>query len=132
MRIEARYVEGQEDRCPVLAAELVHFPVDVLVAVGTAPIQAAQHATSTIPIVIAWGTDPVAQGLVASLARLGQEAARPQSNAQEHIARCLVAYLIVERERLDRGLTWRQLKRQRILKGSQLTLPALERVRQAA
>jgi len=71
MRIEARYVEGQEDRCPVLAAELVHFPVDVLVAVGTAPIQAAQHATSTIPIVMAWGTDPVAQGLVTSLARPG-------------------------------------------------------------
>jgi len=73
------------------------------------------------------------EGCQTGYRRLGQEAARPQSNAQEHhIARCLVAYLIVERERLDRGLTWRQLKRQRILKGSQLTLPALERVRQAA
>ena len=69
--IEYRYAEGQEDRCPGLAAELVRLPVDVLVAAGTAPIQAAQHATSTIPIVMAWGTDPVAQGFVASLARPG-------------------------------------------------------------
>jgi hypothetical protein len=39
---------------------------------------------------------------------------------------------MVERERLDRGLTWRQLKRQLILPGSQVSLPALERVREAA
>jgi putative ABC transport system substrate-binding protein len=69
--IESRYAEGQEDRCPALAAELVRLPVDVLVAAGTAPIQAAQQATSTIPIVMAWGTDPVAQGFVANLARPG-------------------------------------------------------------
>jgi putative transposase len=57
----------------------------------------------------------------------------PGEGAQEHhIALCLVAYLIVERERLDRGLTWRQLKRQLILTGSQVSLPALERVREAA
>jgi putative tryptophan/tyrosine transport system substrate-binding protein len=61
--IESRFAEGQADRCPALAAELVRVPVDVLVAAGTAPIQAAQHATSTIPIVMAGGTDPVAQGL---------------------------------------------------------------------
>jgi putative transposase len=53
--------------------------------------------------------------------------------AQEHhIALCLVAYLIVERERLDRGDTWRQRKRQLILTGPQGALPALERVRSAA
>src|SRR5262245_46985974 len=39
--IESRYAEGQEDRCPALAAELVRLPVDVLVAAGTAPIKAA-------------------------------------------------------------------------------------------
>jgi putative tryptophan/tyrosine transport system substrate-binding protein len=71
IHLESRYAEGQEDRCPALAAELVRLPVDVLVAAGTAPIQAAQHATRTIPIVMAWGTDPVAQGFVASLARPG-------------------------------------------------------------
>jgi hypothetical protein len=48
------------------------------------------------------------------------------------MALCLVAYLIVERERLDQGYTWRQLKRRLILQGQQLALPALERVRAAA
>jgi hypothetical protein len=48
------------------------------------------------------------------------------------LALCLVAYLIVERERLDRQLTWRQCKRQLILQGVQHSLPALERVRKAA
>jgi putative transposase len=57
----------------------------------------------------------------------------PRERAQEHhIALCLVAYLIVERERLDQGDTWRQRKRQLILRGLQSTLPALERVRRAA
>ena len=48
------------------------------------------------------------------------------------MALCLVAYLIVERERLDRHLTWRQFKRQLILTGVQRSLPALERVRRIA
>ena len=49
-----------------------------------------------------------------------------------HIALCLVAYLILERERLDRGLTWVRLKRYLILKGSSEPLAALERVRKLA
>lgn len=69
--IESRYAEGQEDRVRALAAELVRLSVDVLVAAGTTAIQAAQHATSTIPIVMAVAVDPVAQGFVASLARPG-------------------------------------------------------------
>jgi putative tryptophan/tyrosine transport system substrate-binding protein len=69
--IESRYAEGQEDRLTTLAAELVRLPVDVLVAAGTTAIQAAQHATSTIPIVMAVAVDPVAQGFVASLAPPG-------------------------------------------------------------
>jgi Transposase DDE domain len=57
----------------------------------------------------------------------------PKAGAQtHHIALCLVAYLIVERERLEQGYTWRQLKRRLILQGQQLALPALERVRAAA
>ena len=56
-----------------------------------------------------------------------------QEGAQtHHIALCLVAYLIVERERLRQGCTWRQFKRRLILRGSHVTLPALERVRAAA
>jgi putative transposase len=65
--------------------------------------------------------------------RPGAEAARPRPQVQEHhIALCLVAYLIVERERLDHGMTWCQFKRRLILKGTQVALPALARVREAA
>ncbi len=45
---------------------------------------------------------------------------------------CLVAYLIVERERLDHGVPWRKFKQRLILQGRQVPLPALERVRKAA
>jgi putative ABC transport system substrate-binding protein len=68
--IESRYAEGREERLPDLAAELVRLKVDVIVAGGPA-IRAAQHATSTIPIVMAVTGDPVQSGYVASLARPG-------------------------------------------------------------
>jgi hypothetical protein len=65
--------------------------------------------------------------------RRGTAAPRPPPPGQvPHVALCLVAYLIVERERLDRNLTWRQCKRQLILTDGQRPLPALERVRRAA
>jgi putative transposase len=65
--------------------------------------------------------------------RRGAAPGRPRPRAQEHhIALCLVAYLVVERERLDHGVSWRKFKRRLILKGSQVVLPALERVRKAA
>src|SRR5206468_6743355 len=54
-----------------LAAELVRLQVDVMVAEGAAAIRAAQHATRTIPIVMATTADPVGQGFVASLAHPG-------------------------------------------------------------
>ena len=66
-----RGAEGQDERLPALAAELVGLPVEVLVAVGTAATRAAQQATRTIPIVMTGTPDPVGQGLVASLARPG-------------------------------------------------------------
>jgi putative tryptophan/tyrosine transport system substrate-binding protein len=69
--IEQRYAEGQVERLPALAAELVQLPVEVLVARGDAAIRAAQHATTTIPIVMALSFEAVAQGFVASLARPG-------------------------------------------------------------
>jgi putative ABC transport system substrate-binding protein len=70
--IEYRYAEGNLDRLPTLAAELVRLKVDViLAAVETAAI-AAKRATTTIPIVMAaGGTDPVRSGLIASLGRPG-------------------------------------------------------------
>jgi putative tryptophan/tyrosine transport system substrate-binding protein len=69
--LEYRYAEGQIDRLPALAAELVQLSVDVIVTFGTPATRAARHATRTIPIVIATAADLVGQGFVASLARPG-------------------------------------------------------------
>jgi putative ABC transport system substrate-binding protein len=69
--IADRYAEGSQERLRDLAAELARLPVDVIVAEGAAAIRAAQHATRTIPIVMAATADPVGQGFVASLAHPG-------------------------------------------------------------
>lgn len=69
--IEPRWANGYLDRLPVLAAELVRMKVDVIVTASTPATLAAKHATSTIPIVIASSGDPVASGIVGSLARPG-------------------------------------------------------------
>jgi putative tryptophan/tyrosine transport system substrate-binding protein len=69
---EDRFGEGRIERLPLLAAELAALNVDVIVAVSTAAIEAARAATSSIPIVMAFASDdPVASGLVTSLARPG-------------------------------------------------------------
>ena len=63
--------KGKADLLPELVAELVHLKVDVIIASATQAIQAAKQATTTIPIVFPAAGDPVAYGLVASLARPG-------------------------------------------------------------
>jgi putative ABC transport system substrate-binding protein len=67
--IEYRWAAGRPDRLPALAEELVHLPVDLLVAGGNNVVRTAKQATTTIPIVMLIAADVVETGLVASLAR---------------------------------------------------------------
>ena len=69
--IEWRHAEGKLDRLPALVAELLRLKVDIIVTGGPGSTRSAKEATSTIPIVMAFDTDPVGNGFVASLARPG-------------------------------------------------------------
>jgi putative ABC transport system substrate-binding protein len=68
---EYRYSEGSRDRVPEIVAELVSLKVDILFSTQAIAIRAAKQATKSIPIVMAITSDPVAAGLVDSLARPG-------------------------------------------------------------
>jgi putative ABC transport system substrate-binding protein len=69
--IDFRWAEGNNDRLPELAEELVRLKVDLLLTHATFPLRAAKNATTTIPIVFAVSADVVAMGFVESLARPG-------------------------------------------------------------
>jgi putative tryptophan/tyrosine transport system substrate-binding protein len=69
--IESRWADGNYDRLPDLATELVGLKVDLILTSGTPGTRAAKGATATIPIIMVTSGDPVALGLVASLARPG-------------------------------------------------------------
>jgi putative ABC transport system substrate-binding protein len=69
--IDQRSAEGQVERLPSFLNELIALRPDIIVAVATPAIAAAQHATSTIPIVMAPATDPIGSGFIKSLAHPG-------------------------------------------------------------
>ena len=71
LSVEARFAENNSNRLPELARELVLLKPDAIVAIGTSAIRAGREVTTTIPIVFLNNVDPVAAGLVASLARPG-------------------------------------------------------------
>jgi putative tryptophan/tyrosine transport system substrate-binding protein len=71
LQLEVRWAEGNLEMLPVLAAELVQLKVDVIVAANSPAVVAARQATRTIPIVMPLSSDPVGDGLVASLAHPG-------------------------------------------------------------
>jgi putative ABC transport system substrate-binding protein len=87
--IEYRDAGGKVDRLPALAAELVALKVDVIMAGSTPLALAAKQATRTIPIVFIGSGDPVADGLVTSLARPGGNVTGLSSLTPERVGKCL-------------------------------------------
>jgi putative ABC transport system substrate-binding protein len=88
--IESRWAEGKPERFPVLAAELVALKVDVIMSAGgTLGALAARRATTTLPIVFGAVGDPVADGLVTSLARPGGNATGLSSVANDLVGKWL-------------------------------------------
>ena len=86
---EYRFAEQKPGRLPELAAELVRLKVDLIVTTGDGPTFEAKKATTTIPIVMTTSSDPVAQGLVDSLARPGGNVTGLSSLAKELITKRL-------------------------------------------
>ena len=87
--IEGRFYGDRTERLPALAVELVRLKVDVIVAQGPPAPEAAQRATSTIPIVMTVHQDPVESGLVASLARPGRNVTGPSVLTTELVGKRL-------------------------------------------
>jgi ABC-type uncharacterized transport system substrate-binding protein len=87
--VEYRWAEGQYERLPALAGELVQRQVLVIAAAGVVAAQSAKTATTTIPIVFSSGVDPIAAGIVASLNRPGGNATGVSIIAQELAAKRL-------------------------------------------
>jgi putative ABC transport system substrate-binding protein len=81
--MESRFADGNYERFPELAADLVRLNVDVILTGTTSAIRTLQRATTTIPIVLAYSTDPVGNGYVASLAGPGGNITGLSSSADD-------------------------------------------------
>jgi putative tryptophan/tyrosine transport system substrate-binding protein len=87
--VEYRFANGEFDRLPGLAAELVQLKVDLIVAAVTQASLAARDATKTIPVVIAAVSDPVGSGLVPNLARPGANVTGTSSMSTDLVGKSL-------------------------------------------
>ena len=120
--IEYRFADQNVDRLSDLAAELVRLKVDVIVTGGSGPTRRAKEATVTIPIVMAQDPDPVANGLVVSLARPGGNVTGLSSLANELSTKRLeilkdavprltrVAYLALSADSVQSRLALKELR----------------------
>jgi putative tryptophan/tyrosine transport system substrate-binding protein len=86
---EVRRAEGNFDRLPVLASELVALAPDVIVSGATVATAALQHSTSSIPIVMMVSTDPVGNGFIKSLAKPGGNITGLSNQGQDYTAKSL-------------------------------------------
>lgn len=132
LAVERRWAEGRAERYHELAAELVAWRPDVIVAAFTPSVSAAKRATSTIPIVMAIAGDPVGAGLVASLARPGGNiTGMSLQNSPELAGKRLELLkeafpsvgrvgLLVNRTLPHRDFIWRDLQRTAITVGVKL------------
>ena len=89
--LEWRSADGKPDRLADLAGEMVRAKVDLMVAITNPEILAAKRATTTIPIIMVGGADPVGAGFVASLARPGGNIAGRSYSSSETVAKQLEA-----------------------------------------
>jgi putative tryptophan/tyrosine transport system substrate-binding protein len=127
--IEYRFAELKPERVPELAAELVRLKVDLIVTSGLPPALAAKKATRTIPIVMNVSADPVAVGLVASLARPGGNVTGLSTLATELNAKRLEILKDAVPKLARVGLLWRtavNVEQDLQLKELRLAAPALK------
>ncbi|MPR13285.1 hypothetical protein FS320_41245 [Microvirga tunisiensis] len=100
LAVERQYADRRSDRLPGLAAELVGRKPDIIVAFSTTAALPAKHATGTIPIVVVGMADPVADRLIASLARPGGNVTGTTFLGPEVSANFQLPTFWVERQRL--------------------------------
>jgi putative ABC transport system substrate-binding protein len=106
--LDVRFAEGREDRLPELAQELLALGVAVLLTDGNNGIRAARAATSTTPIVFTIADDPVADGIVQSMARPGGNATELTSQAGNEEAKRLELLKEVVPEMSQAAVLWTQ------------------------